>query len=277
MKKILDVLISENASLEKVQGLLKSNRFLITDNRVIDYPDSPTNKAFVGVAKKPLQKVKNGYGFLGVLLQTDNRMFIQCHICGEWMQQITNRHLESHKITFEGYRKKFGLLLSTSLVSDERSYSLEERGRKNINRFNSENLQRSAHAKKAVGQRVKSQSKIGIVEHNNRFGLCEKQLGFRLIEYIKKYKQLPSQHGSKGEGRSIYKALGKRFGSVNNGFSHYKLPTQYRKGTTVELVATNNKQLYFNYNKSDYSKEKVYEWIVKNTPDLQNNINIYAD
>ena len=115
-------------------------------------------------------------------------------------------------------------------------------------------------------------------EFANRYGLCEKQLGFRLIEYIRKYKSLPSSRNVKGEGNIIRKALARRYGSPNEGFKHYQIPILYRTGTNVELLAPNGKQYFFNYNKADYSPDAVYQWIVEQCPVLAPNaINPFGD
>lgn len=257
-----------------ILNLLKNRKLKVTDHRTIPY-DSPTGRAFVGVAKKPLREVENGFGFKGVLLQTDNRMFIQCHICGKWIRQLTKRHLQKHKITKDKYKTKFGLMKSTSLVSDELSYSLEKRARirleKNPNSLN--------HLTNIAAKGLASQKRRKLIhndEHNNRYGICEKQLGFRLIEYIKKYKDLPSR-SIKGEGGIISKALYRRFKSLNQGFKHYGLPTRYRQGSNVELNAPNGKQLFFNYNK-DYSKDKIWAWFVQNCPQVDpSSINKFAN
>jgi len=43
---------------------------------MIDYPDSPTGKAYLGIAKKPLMANVGGYGYQGVLLQDSAREYV---------------------------------------------------------------------------------------------------------------------------------------------------------------------------------------------------------
>lgn len=50
----------------------------ISTSKIIDYPSSPTGKAYIGIAKEPLMPNKSGYGFEGVLLESSNRKFVQC-------------------------------------------------------------------------------------------------------------------------------------------------------------------------------------------------------
>ena len=201
------------SSKRVILKLVRNKKLKITDEKMLETVDSPTGKVYIGVNKRPLQKVKKGYGYRGVLLQTDNRVFVQCHVCGLWMRRIAAKHLKAHKLTKDRYCEKFGLLKTTALVSDELSLSLEERGRKNIMAYNNLDAVKASKARqeqrKLAAEKVKKNRNRLVFkdEFANRYGLCEKQLGFRLIEYIRKYKSLPSSRNVKGEGNIIRKAL----------------------------------------------------------------------
>ncbi len=270
-KGILDYFISDRAPSE-----LKSKKYLITDEQMLEYADSPTGRVYIGVNKRPLQKVKDGFGYQGVLLQTDNREFIQCHICGKWGKKLGG-HVQTHDITTSAYRKKFGLMQGNGLVSDATSDRYADSGyKRNIVNPNSNEHLDSSRANAVRATKIDHRRYAGTVEHDNKYGLCEKQLGFRLIEYIKRYRQLPSQ-AMKGEGGMITKALRRRHGSVNNGFNHYNLPSFYRSGSTVELLAPNKRQIFFNYNKN-YSPDLIYKWMVEQCPALHPDaVNQYAE
>lgn len=286
MKKNLDRFFEEkvitNAQRRKtILAQLRKRKLRITDQRVIKYENSPTGKGFVGVAKSPLMPAKKGYGYLGVLLQTDNRTLVMCHECGKWMRYINKTHLESHGLDKKQYCKKYGLFITNGLLSDEMSQSQAERGRQNILKLNRENPEYAQQIRAEAGRRrkgqLRSQTGSDTVEYKNRYNTCERQIGYRLIEWVKKYKDLPSRSNKKGDGASISKVLFRRYGSVNNGFQHYGLPVRYRKGTSVELNAPNKKQLFFNYNKN-YIPEQVWAWMVKQCPMLEPEaINMFAD
>lgn len=62
-------------------------------SQIINYDQSPTGKAFIGINKEPLMPNKTGVGYQGVLLQDDSRQFIQCSSCGSWMKRITSNHV----------------------------------------------------------------------------------------------------------------------------------------------------------------------------------------
>ena len=103
-------------SAKSILKLVKNTKLKITDERTQAY-DSPTGRVYIGIAKKPLAEVKDGFGFKGVLLQTDNRMFIQCHVCGKWLRKIPKQHLEKHNLTKEEYNKLLALLHPTITAS----------------------------------------------------------------------------------------------------------------------------------------------------------------
>lgn len=252
---------------KKIKKLLNNKKYLIKDERTMTYSDSPTGRAFIGVSKRPLQEVKEGFGYKGVLIQTDNRQFVQCHICGKWVKKLTGGHIEKkHKITKAKYQKKFGLMVGNGLVADATSYRYEESGRKKNEKY-------PEQVKKI--QKIKFRPKLrklsDKIEHQNKYAICEKQLEFRLLSWVKMFKDLPSASTKKGDGRKLCKAIQRRYGSLNEGFKHYGLPVRYRNGSTVELVAPDKEQLFFNYNKF-YSKDNIYNWLTKHCSKLQDKV-----
>lgn len=267
-------------SFDRLATDLDNQRYTITDERVIKYPSSPTGKIYTGIAKKPFIKVKKGFGFYGIVTQTDNRQFVQCHICGQWMKKIGGRHVKEHGLTTERYKKKFGLFQNTALIPDALSYELEEKSRNAmLKRFKTQKERDDWKEKitKTVRKALKvrnshKQKFIDKDAHNNKFGYCKKQLGFALVEYIKKYKSLPTRHYKFGGDRILY-ALTKRHGSVNKGFEYYGLLKRYSKGVLLELVASNGKQLLYNLQHSN--RNEVYNWIIENCNVLKAKENIF--
>lgn len=263
---------NERYPVRKFIKRVNDKALLISDERTLAY-DSPTGKAYIGIAKKPLQEVKNGFGYYGVLIQTDNRTLIQCHECGKWFGQITQPHLEKHKLNRESYNKKFGLLSGTKLVSDSISYIRELIAQKN-------NANRTYNPLEAYNKKERKKIEykkfIGTAEHDNRNAMCEKQLGYRIIEYIRKYKSLPSSW-QKGEGDILTHALTRRYKNLQNAFKHYQLPYITRRGSNATITAPNLKSLEFTYGKN-YNKEEIYKFMCDNTPSLKPGIaNIFKD
>lgn len=254
------------------EKLLSNQDYKIYDERTEFNSESPTGRVYIEAAKKPLESIINGHGYKGVLLQTDNRMLIQCHNCGKWFRRLTAKHLAKHKLTVITYREKYGLLPEKALISDELSYSLEERGRKTFEMHKEQaaiNLSKNRDI--AMKKAAKAQKKIAAsIENKNRFKTCPVQMPARLMQFLKTYKMLPML-SPKGGGRSICRTLAKQHGSVNLGFAYYKLPSYYRQGSNVELKAINGKQLFFNYNQ-DYSRQEVWNFLVENSPFLKDKV-----
>src|SRR5438128_557868 len=102
---------------------------------VIDYPDSPTGKAYIGINKLPLMPHDKGHGYKGVLVQSNDRKLVQCAVCGKWLEFLHGNHLKNcANMTSEQYKETFGLHRSTGLISDECSlkrtkWLLTERGK----------------------------------------------------------------------------------------------------------------------------------------------------
>ena len=272
-KNILDkfFLVRDKQAKEKTLQLLEESKWKITDARTIPY-DSPTGAAYVGVAKSPLQKVEKGFGFKGVLLQTDNREFVQCHECGKWLRILSMHVKRMHKVSSREYKEKFGLPLYKGFIPDALSYKKEEASRKlwaDKKYREARTIALRTTSKKAMqASLLTRRGRKPTVSFENEKGTCELQIKFRLLEYIKQYKDLPSQT-QKGEGRKIAKVLHRRHGSINKGFEYYGLPMRHRTGTNVELISPNKEQYFFNYNKPNYSKQAVFDWMYKNCPVLQ--------
>lgn len=265
----------KNHSYKKLNGWLEAKKWAIKDDRVLNDASSPTGKVYIGLAKNPLTKVKNGFGFYGVLSQTNNREFVQCHICGKWVRKINNAHLKGHKISYKDYKKKFGLQTTTALIPDSVSYHMEETTRKwMFEKFKDPEFKRKyIERMQKIGLKANKQNignnfsarKIESAEHNNNYNLCNEQLKYRIIQYLKKYRFLPTG-STKGEADNIVHALITRHGSRNLGFKHYGFPTFFKSGTRVEMTAADGAEFTFSYAARDYDREKVYDWIIKHTP-----------
>lgn len=184
---------------------------------IIDYRQSPTGKAFIGLAKAPLMKNKK-HGFQGVLLQSEDRSKVECSECGDWMKQITNSHLSAHGLNASSYKKKYGLNIMTGLVSD---VTKEKRFYKAIQNTNGlRNLRPNYQARYA------KEKKNDQMEFKNLRGTCPEQLKSKLVDYIKRFHRLPT-NGTKSFPISTYSL---KFGSWSSALKNYGLPHRV-KGT----------------------------------------------
>lgn len=213
-------------------------------DKIIDYPSSPTGKAYIGIAKKPLMKNDNGIGFKGVILQTDDRNFIQCYGCGKWFKLINKWHLKTClKIGIKEYKDKFGLKRGTTLIPDASKNFLRAQLLQNVKgkRYVSfktlsiskqnkliKNLQKGCSMAKS-----KKGKQVLIFEKMNEYGTCPEQLKYKMIQFIHSYKRLPVWKDFKKIPVYVYKH---RFGSLNNAFLNYGLPTIKHMGSLKEFT-----------------------------------------
>lgn len=238
----------------------KVDKKLVIDSLNIDYPDSPTGRAYIGFAKAPLMKSKYGIGFQGAQVQNEDRSLIQCYECGEWLRSLNAHLFRVHKMNTRDYKRKHGLYLTEALDSDKcrivRSKAAIKAG--NINNLNLDHKYLSVVATLATPNRGDDAGSRTMQFKNNR-GTCPAQLKAELFNYIRRYKVLPI-----GKKFSKAKTLVRRHGSINKAFQFYGLPTRTPKGpnleytfpdSTVELVP-----------RSD--QESLYPKIVAQCPEL---------
>lgn len=241
--------------LEDESGFFK-NRKESYESQLINFPDAPTGRAYIGVAKHPLMGNKKGYGFKGVLLQDEDRKLIQCASCGKWTRKITYSHLKKCcGLTAREYKKKYGLYMQTGLVADETSLKLTKVALKNKESwFTAES---SARERKKIPKGIKRNLMNG--EHNNKHGLCEEQLKEELRTFIHNNRELPGMHN---RGHRIYKALVRRYGSCSEGLKNYGLPFRERRGTNLKFVFPDYTVYGYNINQID-GREALYNMMCK--------------
>jgi len=231
----------------------------VYQNKIIDYPEAPMGKAFIGLSKTPLMPNEGKHGFQGVLLQDESRQFIQCSNCGEWMKRIGNTHVlkcSKGKIkTTAAYKKEFGLYKSTGLVSDETSLKLTAAVLKNKDKKGFEIIKAMANE---VRPRVTKGQLTSTREHQNRTGSCPEQLKYRLKQFILRNRELPN---SSNKGRALYKSLSRKFESLGKAMEYYGLPGMERWGTTYLYSFPKGDVVKFNINKSD-QREQLFEKMI---------------
>ena len=235
----------------------KKNKSAFAD-KIIKYKDSPTGKAYIGINKTPLMPAASkGFGFQGVLMQDDNREFVQCHACGEWFKKLNCAHLKKCcKLTVRGYKIKYGLRLKQGLISDEDSFVLTKAILKN-----KEFGKKPSSAMGKMGGRLKGRKGFPMAYHN-RYGTCPLQLKARLIEFIKCNRELPS---SRNRGRNIHANLRHRYGNFNKALCVHGFPWLESKGSTMRYHFKDGSVYKYNINQF-YDRELLYKMIMKKCP-----------
>lgn len=149
--------------------------------------------------KEPLRKVRNGHGYMGALLLSQETGQMQCHICGKLFDVLSIHVFGSHKMTTRDYKEKFGLAYKTALISEK---IREERKQTTLNWIS----RMSVEEKEAYKQKLKAQGKRGFLkrksgqpsltlETKNKRGVCPDQL----VEKIKEIKNILGHTPSKNE------------------------------------------------------------------------------
>jgi len=252
--------------LEKEALNIFSKRNIYTDNlhhyndKVIDYDKSPDGKAYIGLAKGSLIPNDNGIGFKGVKIQSANRELIQCNECGKWYRAITAAHLRMHNMTVEEYKKKYELSKHTGLVSDVTGNILSEVADKN------RNCSRTQFGKKHIKNNTNKNGRGGqSMEYKNNRETCPLQLKESLINYINRYNRLPNSYGKRQAIYSKVSTLKRRFGSLNEAFKFYGLPTRYKLGGKTQYVFSDDTTYLKQHN---VSYMELYRLMLKKCPVL---------
>lgn len=150
-------------------------------------------KEVIALNKSQPPFVKNEdpyYGFKGVMLYNQFTGRIQCSICGKWYKALTGRHLEKdyRRGKWEGegaiaYRKLFGFMRKTPLVSLESAERYSEANKKNTKFI-------LGRGHKYWGQKHKGTTR-SCPELVNKYGTCEAQLIYRFMLAKKKLGRTP--------------------------------------------------------------------------------------
>lgn len=202
-----------------------------------------------GNYKLPLRKPKQGYGYMGVLLYDNSTGLIQCHVCGEFFKAIRQSHLLNHNTTINEYRKDYGILQSTALVSEETRSKCILAGQKGFDKLNILNhsidgIEKAKQRAKELS--VKNKGRKIAVEGRNKTGTCPDQLLDKIKLVAKKLGKAPSKKDFKNS------EYGKHLGSI-----------YYTFGSYVKAVELCDLKSQYSIVKEKYSNENLL-WYLKN-------------
>lgn len=231
--------------------------------------DSPSGFVNIGKYIPPFEKVKKGYGYVGVVVEDCESGHLQCHICGGWFG-VFNSHLKKHKINSNEYKKMFGLSRSTALKSKKVRLRQSEimielrKGKKYQNCFKKNNL--------FAGNR---KGKPKSIETVNKYGVCDLQIMDRVMKLRDRLGKTPTLVDLKNEyGASFVFHLYKRYSSYitlckENGLvpvfssNNPKYSKEYfiQKGLSAEpsirILTTNEEKALYRHFKSVKSWKKA--------------------
>ena len=210
------------------------------------YP-SPSGLVNMGKYIPPFEKVENGFGYRGVILEDYESGKLQCHICGEWLEMF-NSHLQKHDINSEEYKKRFGLSISTALrskrlrlIQSKNMIELRKKYGKFNRRFQRDNLF-------AGNRKDKSKS----AETKNKHGVCDLQIASKVLELARQLNKTPTLIDLK-----------EAYGGAFIGHIHKRYDSYIKLCRKLEL-----KPVHSNYNPK-YSKKYFIEKGLSNEPSLR--------
>lgn len=168
-------------------------------------------------AVPPIQELKDGFGYLGVLLRNTVTDQLQCHICGKWFKGLSNHIIQTHKLLSRDYKIKYGFALTLPLQSRSTLAKHSERARKEKSL---EHLSKVRDLKKlSKGRRW--WKKHGWENHfkktesfKNLNGLCDEQMARRFLNVCDIVGKMASGRDLKKHDEPLLSAINRR-GTLN--------------------------------------------------------------
>lgn len=138
--------------------------------------------------KEPFRKVDSGYGYYGILSESKDGKYVQCHVCGEWFSALQNHHLKTHGFNSAAdYKDRYRLSRKTSLVSRKRRVAMAKAYIATAKKhgWNATTFKESAREKSIEHNKGR---KVLTLEMQNKRGTCRDQLIEKIKEVAKTYK-----------------------------------------------------------------------------------------
>lgn len=196
--------------------------------------------------KEPLKEVPkaDGYGYYGCLLETVDKRFVQCHVCGGLFKSLGFHTKFVHNLPVKEYRQKFQLSPTTALISDDYREVLKQNTLKWLKSLTAkQKLAFWKAAKLGRESRVTAQPKISL-ETKNKRGTCPDQLISKILEVKEKMGRTPSlaEFIRETDGQRYKHLIFATFGSWLNALKIAKLKPKdqvmggYRNYSDEELL-----------------------------------------
>jgi hypothetical protein len=225
----------------------------------MDYPEAPSGKVFVGKYVPPFEEVHGGHGFHGILVEDCKSGKLQCHVCGEWFEQLHCHASAKHGLNANQYRARFGLLQSTGLKS-KRLRLLHSKVMVELRKKNPQNNLKFAKKNKYAGNR---KNKPKALESQNKYGVCNLQIIEKILTLKEELGRTPTLIDlSNRYGAGLMPILHERYGSyitlcrsigIEPGVSNFN--PKYSREYFIEKALSNEPSIRtytFNENRALY-------------------------
>lgn len=167
---------------------------------------------------EPITEIKDGFGYLGVLLRDTDEDKLQCHICGNWYKSLSAHIQMGHKMGTRKYKKEFGLPLAFPMVSLSISAAHHKRA------ILPENLNRLAKARdpKLIAKKHPSTKRKKVTKYSrncmafkNKNGLCEEQMERRFVIVAEIIGREPTLPDLIKYDHSLWGGIRRNYGTIN--------------------------------------------------------------
>lgn len=198
---------------------------------------NPDDVIFYGY-KPPFRKLKDGFGYEGVLMYSKSEGKVQCHFCGRLFRALNNGHLKNvHGLTAAEYKEKVGLKPNTALCGEETREKLLKHGHNPNHMEELRKAQEKRRERKAKGlPDLQSGFKMRLEKKNER-GTCPDQLLDRIRDAVKRIGRVPTMEEfvRMNEGK-FYGSIRNTYGTWTNAVSKLGLETHHKEYTREQLV-----------------------------------------
>ncbi len=157
--------------------------------------------------KEPLRTVSQvkgeGYGYMGTVAMSEDREYIQCHICGNLFRSLSAHVRLEHKISIVEYKKDYGLSASNVLIGESLRYDLQQRNFSNKRNKGQPDGLKEYIAKLKSGE-VKAKRGDYSLEWRNKRGLCPDQVLEKILDLKEKLGRVPNSDEFRVEYKGRY-------------------------------------------------------------------------
>jgi hypothetical protein len=195
--------------------------------------------------KEPLTKVENGFGYYGVICETDNGEWVQCHECGKLVKSLAH-HASAHNMTSLEYRDKFKIGRTSSVTATKSRELKQEAYKKRDPKL----IMKATKAMEkyredvASGKRKYVNGRKGIpLDVRNKKGTCPDQL-------LDKLRVIAATEGRHPSYRFMAKKHGGLLRSILTTFGSFR-----------EAVVMAGLQEKYDYDTRRYSREELIRYL----------------
>jgi hypothetical protein len=191
---------------------------------------------FMSKAQEPFMPVDKGFGYYGLLMETEDRELVQCHECGELFSRLPAHLKSAHGISTREYKEKYELnyetALQASFISEKQSIGGEFRYKLLHGKLNNSEIKAYALKQAEIYRKNKMKRKKfrHTIEMMNKFGTCPAQIEERFTKLVDRYGRALSYTEMIQEDRSLLAALVKRYRSYTNTLVYFGLKGKAQKG-----------------------------------------------